>query len=151
MTIDDIKRKNLILINYINSLFDDYKVKAEYSTNDNDQRVIVIQEQSGEKVVFYGECAPLFDYYMVNIYGLSIQENKETSVKIGNLIGKSVLVDVVHNEHGVKYNEKWQIIFKQFSNPQAIMYEDIRRVGYTAMLKCIVNMVAKEEQPQNND
>ena len=31
------------------------------------------------------------------------------------------------------------------------MYEDIRRVGYTAMLKCIVNMVAKEEQPQNND
>ena len=65
MTIDDIKRKNLILRNYINSLFDDYKVKAEYSTNDDNQRVIVIQEQSGEKVVFYGECAPLFDYYMV--------------------------------------------------------------------------------------
>ena len=48
MTIDDIKRKNLILIQYINSLFENYDVKAEYSTNDGDKRVIVVQEQTGE-------------------------------------------------------------------------------------------------------
>ena len=86
----------------------------------------------------------MFDYYLINIYGLSIQENKEASVIIGNLIGKSVLLDVVNTIDNVEYNEKWQIIFKQYANPQAIMYEDIRRVGYTSTLKCIVNMVAKE-------
>lgn len=150
MTIDDIKRKNLILINYINSLFNDYDVKAEYSTNDKDKRVIVVQEQSGNKVVFYGDCSPLFDYYLINIYGLSIQENKEASVKIGNLIGKSVLLDVVNTIDNVKYNEKWQIIFMQYANPQAIMYDDIRRIGYTSTLKCIVNMVAKTQATDND-
>lgn len=147
MTIDDIKRKNLILIDYINSILEDYEVKAEYSTNDNDKRVIVVQEQAGQKVVFYGDIPPLFDYYMVNIYGLSIQENKETSVILGNLIGKSVLIDVENIIDNVTYDEKWQIIFKQYTNPQAIMYEDIRRVGYTSTLKCIVNLVARK--PQN--
>lgn len=146
MTIDDIKRKNLILIDYINSILEDYEVKAEYSTNDNDKRVVVVQEQSGQKVVFYGDIPPLFDYYMVNIYGLSIQENKETSVILGNLIGKSVLIDVENIIDNVTYNEKWQIIFKQYTNPQAIMYEDIRRVGYTSTLKCIVNLVARKPQ-----
>lgn len=143
MNANDIKRKNLILISYLNSIIDDWEVKAEYSTNDNDKRVIVVQEQAGEKVVFYGDITPLFDYYMINVYGLSIQENKEMSVIIGNLIGQSILFDVVNTIDGVKYNEKWQIIFKQYSNPQAIMYEDIRRVGYSSTLKCIVNMVAK--------
>ena len=146
MTIDDIKRKNLILIDYINSILEDYEVKAEYSTNDNDKRVVVVQEQSGQKVVFYGDIPPLFDYYMVNIYGLSIQENKEISVILGNLIGKSVLIDVENIIDNVTYNEKWQIIFKQYTNPQAIMYEDIRRVGYTSTLKCIVNLVARKPQ-----
>lgn len=143
MNTNDIKRKNLILISYLNSIIDDWEVKAEYSTNDNDKRVIVVQEQAGEKVVFYGDITPLFNYYMINVYGLSIQENKEMSVIIGNLIGQSILFDVVNTIDGVKYNEKWQIIFKQYSNPQAIMYEDIRRVGYSSTLKCIVNMVAK--------
>lgn len=143
MNTNDIKRKNLILISYLNSIIDDWEVKAEYSTNDNDKRVIVVQEQAGEKVVFYGDITPLFSYYMINVYGLSIQENKEMSVIIGNLIGQSILFDVVNTIDGVKYNEKWQIIFKQYSNPQAIMYEDIRRVGYSSTLKCIVNMVAK--------
>ena len=146
MTIDDIKRKNLILIDYINSILEDYEVKAEYSTNDNDKRVVVVQEQAGQKVVFYGDIPPLFDYYMVNIYGLSIQENKETSVILGNLIGKSVLIDVENIIDNVTYDEKWQIIFKQYTNPQAIMYEDIRRVGYTSTLKCIVNLVARKPQ-----
>lgn len=137
MTDNDIKRKNIVLINYLQSLISNYKFKAEYSTNDNDTEVIVVQEQMGEKVVFYGDIPPLFNYYSIQIFGSSIAKCKETSVVIGNLIGKSVLFQ--------QGNETWQLIFQQFSNPQAIEYLDIRRVGYTATLKCIVNLVSKQE------
>jgi hypothetical protein len=75
----------------------------------------------------------LFNYYSIQITGNSIAKCKETSVEIGNLIGKSIQLN-----YG---NKTWQIIFQQFSNPQAIEYYDIRRVGYTATLKCIVNVI----------
>lgn len=136
MTDENIKQKNVILINYLQSIISNYKFKAEYSTNDNDTEVIVVQEQMGEKIVFYGDIPPLFNYYSIQIFGSSIAKCKETSVQIGSLIGKSVLFQ--------KGNETWQIIFQQFSNPQAIEYYDIRRVGYTATLKCIVNLVYKD-------
>lgn len=137
MTEQEIKRKNEVLIKYLQSKISNYKFKAEYSTNDNDTEVIVVQEQMGEKVVFFGECPPLFNYYSIQIFGSSIAKCKETSVEIGNLIGKSVLFKI--------NNETWQLIFKQLSNPQAIEYYDIRRVGYTATLKCIVNLVSKQD------
>ena len=130
----DTKEKNLVLISYIQSLFTNYLVKAEFSTHDEDKRVIVVQEQSGEKVVFYGDITPLYNYYQINIYGLSIRECKNVSVDIGELIGKHVTL--TYNNH------KWQIIFMQYSNPQAIEYLDIRRVGYSATLKCVVNQIA---------
>lgn len=133
MTEQDIKNKNVVLINYLQSLYNDFKFKAEYSTNDNDTDVIVVQEQMGEKVVFYGDVTPLFNYYSIQIFGTSIAKCKEMSVDLGNLIGKSVLFDYK--------NQKWQLIFMQFSNPQAIEYYDIRRVGYAMTLKCIVNRV----------
>ena len=134
MTEQDIKSKNLVLITYLDSIIDGYKVKAEYSTSDNDTNVIVVQEDSGEKVVFFDSDNPLFNYYTVNIYGDNIKDEKETSVTIGQLIGNSVLVN---------YNEqKWQIIFMQMANPRTIEYMDIRRVAYTTTLKCIVNKVA---------
>jgi phosphosulfolactate phosphohydrolase-like enzyme len=146
MNLDDIQRKNLILIQYLQTLITTFKIKAEYSTNDKDSKIVTVQEQTGQKIVFFDkDTTPLFNYYMVDIYGLSIQECKNTAVIIGNLIGESVLFDVVNTINDEEYNEKWQIIFKQFSNPQAIMYEDIRRVGYNATLKCIVNMVARSK------
>lgn len=126
--------KNLVLISYLQSLFENYKVKAEFSTNDTDKRVIVCQEQPGQKIVFFGDIDPLFNYFQVNVYGLTIRENYETANTIGKLIGKHVIFDY---EGG-----KWQIIFKQYSNPQAIEYLDIRRVGYSATLQCIINQVA---------
>ena len=126
--------KNLVLISYLQSLFNDYLVKAEFSTNDEDKRVIVVQEQAGQKIVFFGDIDPMFNYFQVNIYGLSIRECYQSSVVIGNLIGKHVIVD-----YG---NDKYQIIFKQYSNPQAIEYMDIRRVGYSATLQCIINKIA---------
>lgn len=137
MTIDDINNKNLVLISYLNSIIDGYKVKAEYSTNDNDIKVIVVQETSGNKVVFY-DANPLFNYYNIDIYGDNIKDAKETSVIIGNLIGNNIYLDYkVENEI-----QKWQIMFKQFTNPRTIAYEDIRRVSYTATLQCIVNRIS---------
>lgn len=126
--------KNEVLIAYLQNLFTSYLVKAEFSTNDSDKKVITVQEQPGEKIVFYGNIDPLFNYFQVNVYGLTMRENYETANSIGKLIGKHVIFT---------YNEKqWQIIFKQYSNPQAIEYLDIRRIGYTATLQCIINQVA---------
>ena len=143
MTEADIKNKNLVLITYLDGIINDFKVKAEYSTNDNDLKVIVCQEESGEKIVFYDNDNPLFNYYMINVYGDNIKEEKEASVIIGNLIGKSVVVDyVIKEKDKPTVTQKWQIIFMQMTNPRAIQYMDIRRVAYTMTLKCIVNRVA---------
>ena len=85
----------------------------------------------------------LFNYYTINSYGDNIKEEKETSVTIGNLIGKSVTLDYnIKEKEKPVVTQKWQIIFMQMSNPRAIQYMDIRRVGYTMTLKCIVNRVA---------
>ena len=143
MTEADIKNKNLVLITYLDSIINGYKVKAEFSTNDNDTKVIVCQEESGQKVVFYDEETPLFNYYTINTYGDNIKEEKETSVILGNLIGKPILVNYeIKEKNKPTVIQKWQIIFMQMSNPRAIQYMDIRRVGYTMTLKCIVNRVA---------
>ena len=139
--------KQLILIKYIKQYiksigYNDWLVKAEYNTNDNDKKVVVIQEQTGEKVVFYGDIEPMFNYYMIDIYGLSIEECKALSVAIGNLISKSVLIENIKQDGNKTYNELWQILFKQYTNPQAIEYLDIKRVGYNMTVKLIVNKVA---------
>ena len=55
MTENDIKNKNLVLITYLDSIIEGYKVKAEFSTNDQDTKVIVCQEESGSKIVFVDE------------------------------------------------------------------------------------------------
>ena len=147
MTRELLEKKQLILIKYLQSIVsgyttDKWKIKAEYSTNDNDKRVIVVQEQDGEKIVFYGNCTPLNNYYMLDIYGLTIKECKNISLMFGYLIGQSVLIDTEYtDENNNTYEEKWQIIFSQWVNPQAVEYLDIRRIGYNSTLKCIVNKV----------
>lgn len=133
MSEQDIKNKNLVLIDYLRSIISDYKIKPEYSTNDRDVKVIVVTETSGAKIVLWGT-NPIYNYYDVNIYGDSIQDAKETSVEIGNLIGENIYFDWK--------DQKWQIMFKQFANPRTIAYEDIRRVAYTSTLQCIVNRIA---------
>lgn len=134
MSEQDIKNKNLVLIDYLRSIIDGYKIKAEYSTHaDNDIQVIVVQETSGQKIVLWNT-DPLYNYYDVNIYGDNIQNAKNVSVEIGNLIGNNIYFE---------WNEqKWQIMIKQFSNPRTIAYEDIRRVSYTMTLQCIVNRIS---------
>lgn len=141
MTEQDIKNKNLVVIDFLNSIIDGYKIKAEYSTNtDNNEQVIVVQETSGQKVVFY-EATPIYNYYNIDIFGNSIQNAKDTSVIIGNLIGNNIYFDwVVKNGDNIEV-QKWQIMIKQFSNPRTIEYSDIRRVSYTLTLQCIVNRI----------
>lgn len=141
MTQEDINNKNLVLIAYLKSIINGFTIKAEYSTNDNDIQVIVVQETSGQKVVLW-ETNPLFNYYNIDIYGDNIKIAKETSVIIGNLIGKNIYFDWTVGHGHNQQIQKWQIMFKQFTNPRTIAYEDIRRVSYTATLQCIVNRIA---------
>ena len=129
----DIENKNLVLCDFIRDLTN-YKVKAEYSTsNRENEKVIVVQEQSGEKIVFFDNPS-LYNYYTIDIFANSIQEAKDTSVEIGNLIGE--------NKYFNWNEQKWQIMIKQFSNPRTIMYEDIKRVSYTLTLQVIINRIA---------
>ena len=146
MTRELLEKKQLILIKYLQNIVsgyttDKWKIKAEYSTNDNDSRVITVQEQSGQKQVFYGDILPMYNYYMVDIYGLTIKECKELSLLIGNLIGKAERIEVENNGK----LERWQIIFTQYVNPQAIEYMDIRRVGYNSTLQCIINKIYEKD------
>lgn len=134
MSETDIKNKNLVLIDYLRSITN-YIVRAEYSTNNEDDKkeIIVVQETSGEKVVFY-EAEPLYNYYNIDIFGNSIKSAKDTSVIIGNLIGKNIYFNWK--------DQQWQIMVKQFSNPRTVEYSDIRRVSYTLTLQCIVNRIS---------
>lgn len=132
--------KNEVLIKYLKAIISDYKIKAEYSTNDNDTRVIIVQETDGQKVVFFGNCEPMFNYFSINIFGNSIQDQKETANNLGKLIGQAVSLKI---ENGDKV-ETWRLIFKQITNPQTIEYSDIRRIGYNLTLQTIITKVYEE-------
>ena len=131
----DKDNRNAVLIQYIRNKVNGYKVKAEYSTSDNDTDVIVVQQTSGAKVVFYDNDNPLFNYFNIYIYGDSIEKMYKTTVELGELIGKHEIINYGKN------NQKWQIIFKQYSNPRTINYYDIKRVAYTMTFQCIVNRI----------
>ena len=51
----DTNDKELVVIDMLRNLINDatWKVKSEFSTNDNDTKVIVVQEQTGHKVIFF--------------------------------------------------------------------------------------------------
>lgn len=123
--------KNEVLLTYLQSIIKDYKFKAEYNTNDNDVKVIIVQEVPAEKVVLWD--GVLYNYFQIQIFGENIKEQKDTSNVIGDLIGKSIVTTF--------NNEKWHILFTQFTNPQTIVYEDIRRVGYSVTLQTIIEKI----------
>lgn len=143
---DEKVTKLKVLIDYISELVGDkYIVKSEYSTDYRDTEVIVVQEQDGIKTVFYGNIDPLYDYFEINIFADSIREVKNTATLLGKLIGQSVYRDYEVEENNKKYKDKWKIIFKQYSNPQTINYQDIRRVSYSLTLQCIISKVFRKE------
>lgn len=137
MTETDRRNKNLVLIQFLNSMITGFKIKAEFSTSDKDVKVIVVQETSGQKIVFFDNDNPLYSYFNIEIFGDSIEEEYKTSAKIGDLIG--------HNNYVDFQGQKWQILIKQYSNPRTIQYYDIKRVSYTMTFQCIVNRIDKED------
>lgn len=142
MTELDIKNKNKVLIDYLRSIVNGFIIRAEYSTYDEDKNVIVVQEESGMKIVFF-EADPIYNYYNVDIFGDNIQTSKNVSVDIGNLIGKNIYFDWEFiNKNKQKEVQKWQILIKQFSNPRTLEWSDIRRVSYTMTLQCIINRIS---------
>lgn len=124
--------KNLILIKYLQTLTNDYIFKSEYSTNDQNLKVVVVSVRPTEKEVLYNG-KKLFDAFQVEIFGDSIRSEKDLAVTIGELIGDNVTIDYE--------GKNYQIMFQQISNPQSIMYEDIRRVGYTLILRTLINEI----------
>ena len=142
MTDLDIKNKNKVLIDYLRSFINDFVIRAEYSTYDKDKNVIVVQEESGSKVVFF-EADPIYNYYNIDIFGDNIQVCKNISVEIGNLIGNNIYFNwEIINEQKQKESQKWQILIKQFSNPRTLYWDDIRRASYTMTLQCIINRIS---------
>ena len=133
MTETDIKNKNKVLIDYLRSIINNFIIRAEYSTNDNDKNVIVVQEESGNKVILW-DTNPIYSYYNVDIFGTNIQVSKDASVEIANLIGNNIYFNWK--------DQKWQIMIKQFSNPRTLEWSDIRRVSYTMTLQCIINRIS---------
>lgn len=133
MTETDIKNKNKVLIDYLRSIIDNYVIRAEYSTYDEDKEVIVVQEEAGQKVILW-ETTPIYNYYNIDIFGKNIQSAKDISVEIGNLIGNNIYFNWK--------DQQWQIMVKQFSNPRTLEWSDIRRVSYTMTLQCIVNRIS---------
>lgn len=129
--------KNEVLIEYLKSFIEDYKILAEYKTSNSRVKCITVQEQPGEKIAFSGDIDSLFNYMQIVIFGDSIREQKELSNKLGSLIGKSEKIKIG--------KDHWQLIFKQFSNPEPIEFLDIKRVGYSLILKCIINKFYEEE------
>lgn len=142
MSIEEIQLKQFVFIKFLKQITNDssWNFKQEYSTNDKDTKVVTVQEQAGEKVVFYGDIEPLFNYYMVNVCGASIREEKELSTLLGYQIGINHYIDLEID--GVQ--QKWQVMIKQFSNFQPIEFLDIRRVGYSSTFQVIVNKVWEE-------
>lgn len=128
--------KNLIIIRYLKDLFREYLIKSEISTNDEDTKVIVVQMATGNREILYD--GYIYDNFTIEIFGTSIRENKQTAYEIGLLPGNNIEYE---------YNgDKYQILFKQMSNPTNIMYQDIRRIGYTLTLQTIINKMKGESK-----
>ena len=83
--------KNLVLINYLKdnaSSFgiEDFKIKSEYSLDDKDINVVVVQMQQGKEVLF---CGNINDYFMIQIFGQSIKRRKTNSSRFKSVIGRT--------------------------------------------------------------
>lgn len=129
-------RKNEVLIEFLRTMIKDYLIVGEFKTSYAREKQITVQEHGGDKIVL-NEANPLFNYFQIVIFGDSIQEMKYLSEDIGCLIGKTKKIKI-----GKCY---YQLIFKQFSNPEQMEYQDIKRVGYSMVLKCIINKFMEEK------
>jgi hypothetical protein len=123
--------KNLILIGYLETKVKGYLIKSEVSSNDLDERVIVVQMATGTRDVMFDDY--LYDNFSIQVFGKSIREQKQTAYELGLLAGENITFD---------YNgKKYQLLFIELSNPTQVFYEDIRRVGYQMTYKIVINEI----------
>ena len=123
--------KNLILISYLETITKGYLIKSEMSTNDMDERVIVVQMATGTRDVMFD--GYLYDNFSIQVFGKSIREQKQTAYELGLLAGENKTFD---------YNgKKYQLLFIELSNPTQVFYNDIRRVGYQMIYKIVINEI----------
>ena len=123
--------KNLILISYLETITKGYLIKSEMSTNDMDERVIVVQMATGTRDVMFD--GYLYDNFSIQVFGKSIREQKQTAYELGLLAGENKTFD---------YNgKKYQLLFIELSNPTQVFYNDIRRVGYQMTYKIVINEI----------
>ena len=123
--------KNLILISYLETITKGYLIKSEMSTNDMDERVIVVQMATGTRDVMFDNY--LYDNFSIQVFGKSIREQKQTAYELGLLAGENKTFD---------YNgKKYQLLFIELSNPTQVFYNDIRRVGYQMTYKIVINEI----------
>lgn len=128
--------KNLVLINYLNQQIQGYQFKSEYSTNDKDLKVVVVSQRPTERqVLFCGK--KLFEAFQIEVFGDSIRSEKEVANQIGELIGDNIITSYEGKDY--------QIMFMQMSNPQSVVYEDIRRVAYTMILRTLINEIGESK------
>ena len=128
--------KNLVLINYLNQQIQGYQFKSEYSTNDKDLKVVVVSQRPTERqVLFCGK--KLFEAFQIEVFGDSIRSEKEVANQIGELIGDNIITSYE--------GKNYQIMFMQMSNPQSVVYEDIRRVAYTMILRTLINEIGESK------
>lgn len=128
--------KNLVLINYLNQQIKGYQFKSEYSTNDKDLKVVVVSQRPTQRqVLFCGK--KLFEAFQIEVFGDSIRSEKEVANQIGELIGDNIITSYEGKDY--------QIMFMQMSNPQSVVYEDIRRVAYTMILRTLINEIGESK------
>ena len=128
--------KNLVLINYLNQQIQGYQFKSEYSTNDKDLKVVVVSQRPTQRqVLFCGK--KLFEAFQIEVFGDSIRSEKEVANQIGELIGDNIITSYEGKDY--------QIMFMQMSNPQSVVYEDIRRVAYTMILRTLINEIGESK------
>ena len=128
--------KNLVLINYLNQQIQGYQFKSEYSTNDKDLKVVVVSQRPTERqVLFCGK--KLFEAFQIEVFGDSIRSEKDVANQIGELIGDNIITSYE--------GKNYQIMFMQMSNPQSVVYEDIRRVAYTMILRTLINEIGESK------
>jgi hypothetical protein len=121
----------LILIGYLETKVKGYLIKSEVSSNDLDERVIVVQMATGTRDVMFDDY--LYDNFSIQVFGKSVREQKQTAYELGLLAGENITFD---------YNgKKYQLLFIELSNPTQVFYEDIRRVGYQMTYKIVINEI----------
>ena len=121
MSIEEIQLKQFVFIKFLKQITNDssWNFKQEYSTNDKDTKVVTVQEQAGEKVVFYVE----YNTSGTETISANIYTDSGKSKNIGTIKLKNGIINL--NEIMAKYSSRlntYKYTFKQSSDGDYYFY-----------------------------